>query len=126
MEYEFRKDFIDGKPMALFSFEHQAFGPWLETEIGQDEARLEHILAQATRLQTSASLNDEKEFVGREYTLLLTTEDASIELSSAFDDADVPENLEEDAPDFEQSYFASCGLEDFIQVLSSWKEFIAR
>ncbi len=121
MEYEFRKDFITGSPMAKFSYEHEVFGPWLETEVGSGE-QIERIWAFVHAIEQQTT-DMENRLVGQEYTL--TVEFGEVEIKANVDhlDGSLPEELIGDVDDFEQNSQGSCGIDDFILMLKSWQQF---
>lgn len=123
MEYEFKKDFINQQPIATFSFGHEAFGPWIEQEIGKETDKLDQVLAFVVD-NTTASKTGEKTLIGSEYTLSIYNDEIEVKANLNSIETELPENMLEDFDDFEQTSEASCGLEDFILMLESWSEFI--
>ncbi|OUS25558.1 hypothetical protein A9Q98_12130 [Thalassotalea sp. 42_200_T64] len=120
MEYSFRTDFITGQPLADFSYGHEAFGPWLEQEIGKDSVKLQKI----TDLIAKVMNHDEICRIGKEYTLTIASGEVEISANANHIDSELPDNLVNDVDDFVQDSTASCGLEDFVEMLNSWQEFI--
>jgi uncharacterized protein YacL (UPF0231 family) len=120
MEYSFRTDFITGQPLAHFSYGHEAFGPWLEQEVGKDSVKLEQI----TAMLANVSNIDEICQIGKEYTLTIAFGEVEVSANANHIDEQLPDHLVNDVDDFEQDSTASCGLEDFVEMLNSWREFI--
>ncbi|TRX54063.1 YacL family protein [Thalassomonas sp. M1454] len=124
MEYEFRRDFINGKSIANFTMEHETFAPWLEQEVADDLTKAHSIL---TTLQNfTANTQSTERVIGKEFSITMSYEDVEVIANSSLDPLVVPEQLEDDIDDFEQNTSAVCGREDFIIMLQSWCEFIQR
>lgn len=121
MEFDFKKDYFSDKAVVKLSMGHEAFGTWLEQE-GQKKDWVEALLLVVEQLQKH-HIADYK-LVGSEFSLYLNTEEASIinhSLHSSESDL-------EDANDlnfYDQEIQAECGLEDFLNLLDSWLEFIS-
>ena len=120
MEFEFRKDFISGLATVKLSMGHEAFGTWLEQE-GQSVAWVNHLLSKTISLQSRA-INEFK-LMGDEFTLLLNQHEAQVVNHSLLSDQD-ESLLEEDMNFYDLEVQAACGLEDFINLIESWLEFI--
>ncbi len=120
MEYTFKTDFITGQPIANFSYGHEAFGPWLEQEVGKDNLKLKSIID----LMREVTPGNEICKPGKEYTLTVTFGEVEVSANANNIDDILPEHLENDVDDFEQSSVATCGVEDFLEMLVSWQEFI--
>lgn len=120
MEYTFKTDFITGQPNAQFSFGHEAFGPWLEQEIGQNIENLDRVeafIAELLLSKQSAILE------GKEYSLFVDNGDVEVAANANQIDHELPESLLQDVDDFEQNSIATCGVEDFSEMLQSWRHF---
>lgn len=118
MDYEFRRDPFGGY-RARFSMGHEAIGLWLIDEVGKDEEKLDELFAIIDRLSSRALV--EYQLPGGDYSLLLTHEEAEVKanvLNIALD-----EDLD-DLAYYDDEQLAMCGLEDFAQVLGSWRAFI--
>lgn len=123
MEYDYVHDTITGNAIARFSSEHEVIGPWLEVEVGRDAKTVEKILMALDAVK-SGTTKDEV-VVGAEYTLNITAGDVSIETNASLNgEANLPEALQGDDLDFDVQNSASCGLEDFREMLMSWARFI--
>ncbi|WP_068544821.1 YacL family protein [Thalassotalea crassostreae] len=121
MEYTFKTNFITKQPQANFSFGHELFGPWLEQEIGKDLVKLQSLL---DLIDSLAFSTNEHTLVGKEYSLTINNQEVEVFANSNNIDEAVPQNIAEDVNDFEQTCFALCGLEDFVEMLESWQNFI--
>lgn len=119
MEYTFKTDFITGLPVAQFSYGHEAFGPWLEQEVSKDLIKLESVV------EFIAGFNVQTEIlVGKEYTLTIENGEVEVKANVENIESELPENLLDDVDDFEQDSMATCGIEDFLIMLESWRHFI--
>ena len=123
MEYEFRKDFISGNSIATFSLEHEVFAPWLEQELGKNIGKIDGLLQQIENLSTTGQ--PDLKLVGKEFSLIVDSDDVEVVANISFDDLQIPELAIESIDDSEQFVSAMCGLEDFIVMLNSWREFVA-
>lgn len=122
MEYEFINDPITRYAKAKFSFEHEVFGPWLEVEVGNDPKKLTALLKVVD--QAGHSIAHEHEIVGSEYTVRIVEKDVSIAANASLNGIEaLPEALCADDIDFDDQESASCGLEDFRELLLSWARF---
>lgn len=124
MEFDFKKDYFSDKATVQLSMGHEAFGTWLEQE-GQKEEWVEALILVIKQLQQ----RDVKEckLMGSEFTLYLNTEEASVVNHSLHDsDSDSDSELEDanDLSFYDQEIQAECGLEDFLNFIESWLEFI--
>lgn len=120
MEFDFKKDYFSDKATVKLSMGHEAFGTWLEQE-GQQKKWVNSLLSTISSLQ----LRDITEYklMGSEFCLYLNTEEAKIVNHSLHDS----ESALEDANDlhfYDQEIQAECGLEDFLNLMTSWNEFI--
>ena len=123
MEYEFRHDNITGSACAIFSYEHQAFGPWLEVEVGQSEVKLAQILKAIE--QVISRIEQEVVITGQEYSVTLSLSDVVINANASINSSnEVPEHLASDELNIDECSCASCGIEDFQALLLSWAGFI--
>jgi uncharacterized protein YacL (UPF0231 family) len=121
MEFEFRKDFITQQATVKLSMGHEAFATWLEQE-GQSLVWVEALLDDTLRVQ-KRNLADIK-LVGKEFSLRLNHDEAQVinhSLLNNFDELDLEENFS--FYDLESE--ASCGFDDFVNLLESWMEFIS-
>ena len=120
MEFEFRKDFISEKVTVKLSMGHEAFATWLEQE-GQTEAWVEALRDKLLLLQQRQIT--EVKLVGSEFSLLLNHDEAQVINHSLLNNQDDTE-LEGDFQFYNAETEAACGLEDFINLIESWLDFI--
>lgn len=120
MEFEFRKDFISEQATVKLSMDHEAFGTWLEQE-GQDVDWVEDLLANLLLLQ-QRTISDFK-LPGSEFSLVINQDEAQVINHSLMGYQDEIE-LEGDLQFYDLEIQASCGLEDFLNLIESWLEFV--
>ena len=120
MEYRFRKDTLNDSYRVDFSMGHEAFGNWLVVEIGANKALVRQVIG---RIGAIKGKNNTEELIeGRDFSLILTPDDAIIRANSLSIDSALPEG--EDLNHYDQESISECGLEDFESMLESWLDFI--
>lgn len=124
MEYQYQFDSTTGNARAIFSFEHEVFGPWLEVEVGNDVEKVQKILEAID--QVSHGLSQEEVIDGSEYTLIIDKDDVSISTNVGLNGKEMPENLVEQGLGFDEACSAMCGLDDFRNLILSWIRFITK
>ena len=118
MDYEFRRDPFGGY-RARFSMGHEAIGQWLIDEVGKDEEKLDELFSIIDQLSNRTRV--EYRLNGGDYSLLLTHEEAEVKANAL--NIELGEDLD-DLAYYDDEQLAMCGLEDFAQVLTSWRAFI--
>ena len=122
MEYEFINDPTTRYAKAKFSLEHEVFGPWLEVEVGNSLEKLTALLSAIDKADNLSA--HDQEIVGSEYTVRILEKDVSIAANASLNGFEViPEALSADDIEFDDQESASCGLEDFRELLLSWARF---
>ncbi|MGB2079361.1 MAG: YacL family protein [Vibrio sp.] len=137
MDFEFKKNTLDGSYRVEFSSGHEAIGHWLIEEIGSDKSKIQSVLdvlrAQHDQMQTWQMQGEQwliqienNEVHIRALSLLEEGEDAANE--DLLDEVEYvetqnfdPSDELDEYPDESESF---CGIEDFEQVMLSWKEFV--
>lgn len=117
MEFDFKKDYFSDKKKVKLSMGHEAFGIWLEQE-GQTEEWVNSLLAIIEQLQQRKIA--EYKLTGDEFTLFLNTEEAKIVNHSLYQS---DSELDEDLSFYDQEIEAECGLEDLLNLITSWLAF---
>lgn len=120
MEFEFRKDFISEQATVKLSMGHEAFATWLEQE-GQEIEWIDDLLANILLLQQRV-VSDFK-LQGSEFSLLINQNEAQVINHSLMNNQDEID-LEGDLVFYDLEIQASCGLEDFLNLIESWSEFV--
>lgn len=122
MEYEFIHDVTTGNAMAKFSFEHQAIGPWLEIEIGQNTEKLTEVLSAIDLIESGKK--SEMLITGHEYSLVVNGHDVHVQANTLFDEENqLNGSLAEDNLSLDNQGASSCGVIDFRELLLSWAKF---
>ena len=120
MEYEFLRNSMTGTFLARFSMEHAIMGLWFSEELADDKAFYVEIGQTIAQLQANQITN--KVFVGTSLSVELDHEQVRVFAN----EIDMEQEIE---PDTGLSLYNSeseafCGLEDFYEVLLSWRRFI--
>ncbi|MBP0047248.1 YacL family protein [Marinobacterium sp. AK62] len=115
MEYEFRQD-LYGQPEAIVELEQALFGRWLGEALGADLAQAEALLKQALSIQQTR--RGQHVWHGRELSLQLDTDSARVWL-----------HAEDEASLLDEGFGwsdaeAEAGLDDFIELLQGWMDYI--
>ena len=126
MEFEFRKDFITRNATVSLSMEQHAFAVWLEHE-GQLITWVDELILNINKVQRNEVRS--LKMMGSEFVLLLADGEASVMHHRLFDNEDEQyqdeiQMNEEDLSLYNLEIEASCGLEDFLNLIESWREFI--
>lgn len=119
MDYDFTHD-IYGAFRAEFSMGHEAIGYWLTYELRSRQAVIQQLLTIISELRQHQRMDYLME--GSEYNLLLNRDEAIVRahaLDSAFEEEPPEDNL----VFYDQESTASCGLDDFIEILEGWQQF---
>jgi hypothetical protein len=120
MNYQFIRD-LQGSPVAEFEMGSETFSQWFTQELGTDENKIAAVFNAIQQLESRQI----KEFLlqGNDVSLLL--DPYEVEARSKILDVDAPDELPEGTELYDQESIAGCGLEDFIQVLQSWRDFVS-
>jgi|TARA_B110000116_G_scaffold264503_1_gene272415 uncharacterized protein YacL (UPF0231 family) len=117
MEYDFHKN-LYGECEAKLSMGHEAFAAWLNHVAGNTE-RCAYFLALAEESRHCAT---EKTDVGSAYSLSFHSGEVHVKAHVLTAHC----HIEDDLDFYDDELGAHCGLEDFIQLLQAWSEFINR
>jgi uncharacterized protein len=120
MEYEFRRNTLNGTVLASFSMDHEVLGRWLSQELGDNQGTFDGIIEAIAALRQGKISHWQLE--GGDLSLELDAEQARVFANVLEFDADY--QLEEDMNLYDAESQAFCGLEDFEQVLHSWRRFL--
>lgn len=125
MEYQFRLDPSAGIKKAIFSFEHEIFGPWLEVEVGDNPKQLTRVLESIDKIQHNPT--QEVILIGKEYSLIIDSEDVFVKANASLNGvSELSEELSEQGLDIADGDVAMCGLEDFRDIILAWSQFIKK
>ncbi|MEI8634233.1 YacL family protein [Vibrio sp. PP-XX7] len=120
MDYEFKKNALEGGYYCQCSMGHEIVGRWLQDEIGQSQEKINQIfeLIRCARQQVT----QEHQWLGKEISLVMCGDEVTVQ-DNAMAYQDVPDNPE--AFEFYDSESISCcGLEDFERLMIQWQTFI--
>ncbi|MCI2283245.1 YacL family protein [Colwellia sp. MSW7] len=122
MEYEFIHDATTGEAKARFSLEHEVVGPWIEVELGHESAKLTALL---TAIDSVEKRHESEVIItGHEYTVTISRDDVEIQTNASFNGTGpLSEMLTVDHIHYDESEYASCGIDDFRELLISWSRF---
>ncbi|QIR15555.1 YacL family protein [Shewanella aestuarii] len=120
MEYEFRRNRLDGTVFANFSMEHEVFGRWFAEELGDDAARAKSILTDIAQLVSKQ--RSQWRDIGQDLTIDADNEQVRIFVNAI--DFEEEHDFEEGMGLYDAESEGFCGLEDFETALTSWLKFI--
>lgn len=142
VEYSFKRDDLD-QPIAQLNMEAEAFGHWLSIEMTpRHQYQLDRLREAVAQLL--AGQRSDYQLQGMEFSLQLNRDQVLVQANTvaqrmrSFDDcylnqsdyADIDlddhyvDSDDEELSDASAGLVASCGLEDFRQLISAWSEFI--
>ncbi|MGV3001806.1 YacL family protein [Vibrio sp. E150_018] len=124
MDFEFKKNTLDGYYRVVFSSGHEAIGHWLIEEIGTNITKLDSVLQQ---ISAQRNINQEWCLLGQEWSLFLEQNEVHISSNQllSHETSIYEENREDELSAYNEESESWCGIEDFEQVLHSWRAFIA-
>lgn len=122
MDYDFTHD-VYGAFCAEFSMGHEALGYWFTYELRSRQAVIAELLQITSALQQQQRQDYLME--GAEYNLMLNQDEAIVRAHAldAYDDTAEPDD---NLVFYDQESTASCGLDDFIEILQGWQQFTAQ
>lgn len=122
MEYEFIHDATTGEAKARFSLEHEVVGPWIEVELGHESAKFTALLTAIDSVEKGHE--SDVVITGHEYTVTISRDDVEIQTNASFNGAEpLSEMLTADHIHYDENEYASCGIDDFRELLISWSRF---
>ncbi|MBD1575288.1 MULTISPECIES: YacL family protein [Vibrio] len=123
MDFEFKKNTLDGSYRVVFSSGHEAIGHWLIEEIGTDVDKLDAIVQQ---LGAQKNINQEWRQLGKDWTLSIEQNEIHISANHLLNmDSDEEEEFDDSLSAYDEESVSWCGIEDFEQVLQSWRAFVS-
>ncbi|WP_418357471.1 MULTISPECIES: YacL family protein [Shewanella] len=120
MEYQFRRNRLEGTVFAEFSMDHEVLGRWFAEELGADDQRANHILSQISLIKTGGKNHWRN--IGADLTIDIDSE--QVRVFANVIDFDEEHELDDAMNLYDAESESYCGLEDFESVLQSWLEFI--
>ena len=117
MDYEFLRD-ITGVVKVRMSMGHEVVGHWFNEEVKENLALLDEVEQAAHALKGSER---SWQRVGHEYTLRMDGEEVMVranQLEFAGDE------MEEGMNYYDEESLSLCGVEDFLQVVAAYRNFV--
>ncbi|MEH6556896.1 MAG: YacL family protein [Oceanicoccus sp.] len=118
MDYEFTLDEYD-RPVAIFSSGFEALGRWFTEELNDHEF-IHELLSIVEQLEQHRI--QRRQLFGSDSHLDIDQDEVTVTATALGSDAD--EDLPEGTRLYDDESVASCGLQDFKQVLLSWQDFV--
>ncbi len=122
MDFEFRRNTLDGGVIAFFSMEHRIIGRWFTEELSTDKAKLSEIKSAMDDVGRQ-TLHDWR-LVGKESTIEINKEQVTVFENSLDIGEDLTQELEEGFSLYSAESIAVCGFEDFRNALESFEAFL--
>ncbi|NLS12763.1 YacL family protein [Vibrio sp. SM6] len=119
MEFEFTKNTLLGEYYVKCSMDHEVVGRWLQDEIGTDRTKLQQLVNVLLRARTNPA--QETRLSGREISLLIAGDEVTVAENALAFESDL---LTDEFDYYDCESQASCGLDDFEQLIQRWCEFI--
>lgn len=120
MDFEFKKNTLDGSYHVVFSSGHEAIGHWLIEEISTDINKLDSIMQQ---IGAQKNINQEWRLIGHEWSIFVEQNEIHITSNHLLNIEE--DDLDDDLSAYDDESESWCGIEDFEQVLLSWREFVS-
>lgn len=122
MDYEFKKNTLDGSYYCHCSMDHEIIGRWLQEEIGKAHDKIDAI----QQLISSAIASPTQDFtlIGREISLMICGDEVTVQDNALLHSIELDEESEFELYDCES--VAYCGLDDFQQLIQQWQLFVSR
>lgn len=117
MDYEFLRD-ITGTVKVRMSMGHEAVGHWFNEEVKENLALLDEV-EQALLAVKGSERQWQRN--GHEYTLWLDGEEVMIRANQLDFSGD---EMEEGMSYYDEESLTLCGVEDFLQVLHAYRQFV--
>lgn len=117
MDYEFLRDITGGVKVRM-SMGHEVVGHWFNEEVKDNLALLDEVEQAAQEVKGSER---QWQRVGHEYTIWLDGEEVIIRANQLEISGD---DMEEGMSYYDEESLSFCGVEDFLQVVAAYREFI--
>ena len=117
MDYEFLRD-VTGRVLVRMSMGHEVVGHWFNEEVKENLALLDEVEQAAHAVKGS-----ERSWhrAGHEYTLWMDGEEVMIRANQLEFTGD---EMEEGMNYYDEESLSLCGVEDFLQVVNAYREFL--
>ncbi|MTD40993.1 UPF0231 family protein [Erwinia sp. CPCC 100877] len=117
MDYEFLRD-ITGTVKVRMSMGHEAVGHWFNEEVKENLALLDEVEQALLSVKGSERQWQRN---GHEYTLWLDGEEVMVRANQLDFSGD---EIEEGMRYYDEESLTLCGVEDFLQVLRAYRQFV--
>jgi uncharacterized protein YacL (UPF0231 family) len=121
MEFQFRKNTLSGEYAIKCSMGHEVVGRWLEEEVLNDKALISRLLTAVETMKAGQA--SELNFQGREISVCLLHDEVIVR-ENRLEEHDEEALIDSEFALYTSESTASCGLEDFEELLRSWLAFI--
>ncbi|SHO55309.1 YacL family protein [Vibrio quintilis] len=121
MDYEFKKNSLDGVYYCQCSMGHEIVGRWLQEEIGSEKAQITRVL----QFIRHAKQHHAREhcFTGREISVTICEDEVVIQENTLLCADDDATQYEEELSFYESESSGCCGIEDFERLILQWADF---
>ncbi|MDA9558035.1 YacL family protein [Vibrio sp.] len=121
MDYEFKKNTLDGSYYCRCSMGHEILGRWVQEEIAKDK----HTIQKVWNLLEKAKQAPTKDhfLLGADLMLLIQGDEVIVQ-ENHFGQNDEIE-LHEEFSIYESESISVCGKEDFEALITAWQDFIS-
>jgi uncharacterized protein YacL (UPF0231 family) len=120
MEYQFRRNRLEGTVFAEFSMGHEVLGRWFAEQLGDDNRKANYILSQIAAIKIG-TINHWQDICG---DLTIDIDPEQVRVFANVIDFEEKYELEDAMSLYDAESESYCGLEDFESVLQSWLAFI--
>jgi hypothetical protein len=117
MDYEFLRD-ITGVVKVRMSMGHEVVGHWFNEEVKGNLALLDEVEQAVLSVKGSER---QWQRAGHEYTLWLDEEEVIVRANQLEISGD---EIEEGMSYYDEESLSFCGVEDFLQVVTAYREFL--
>ncbi|OEE34409.1 YacL family protein [Vibrio ordalii] len=120
MDYEFKKNTLDGSYYCSFSMGHEIIGRWLQEEISNDLPKIDQVIA--LMAASKRAFNQEQTLEGQEIRVMILADEVTVQANVLTHGEALDSDSEFDFYDCEST--ASCGIDDFALMIKQWCEFV--
>ncbi|AGR57349.1 hypothetical protein A464_163 [Salmonella bongori N268-08] len=119
MDYEFLRD-VTGRVLVRMSMGHEVVGHWFNEEVKENLALLDEVEQAAHALKGSER---SWQRAGHEYTIWMDGEEVMVRANQLEFTGD---EMEEGMNYYDEESLSLCGVEDFLQVVKAYRQFLAQ
>ncbi|EDP8644043.1 protein YacL [Salmonella bongori] len=119
MDYEFLRD-VTGRVLVRMSMGHEVVGHWFNEEVKENLSLLNEVEQAAHALKGSER---SWQRAGHEYTIWMDGEEVMVRANQLEFTGD---EMEEGMNYYDEESLSLCGVEDFLQVVKAYRQFLAQ